>query len=442
MAKILLLDFEDNEYRYLAGQKFDVDLKQTNWKSGRVESVVPPPDCRIVFYEVNLTNYGSGLHAGEAETFSRVVADGGALICFIGNCQEYHLTNIIGEIPQLKFEENKLPDKLYEIQDSPFSPIFGEFRAFISFASELFPLHNNLGKTVNLKEWDPSSEGELQVLAESFKNFPISAWLRRGKGFYLFLPWFGEKNREVAELLLSRILPQVAPHLFADQGVNWLDSYDYIFPGLLDVFKQMEEENDRHRQNMRRLEDQIEEIRGSEQEPFHKLLVGREAGLKEAVIRALKYLNFLNVVDVDEYWKRVIRAKEEDIWLLDDDEKSVEQLIRGSQLIIVTTKGGKGTAADEDCLLLQRYKGRRMQEFDNTKIKALLIGNYYYETEAKLREVPFTETQINEAAKDGNGLLTTYELFKAVKTEKEKKISKEAIREQLKSKVGLITFDY
>jgi hypothetical protein len=442
MAKILLLDFEENEYRYLTDQKYDVDLKQTNWKSGRVESVVPPPDCRIVFYEANLTNYGTGLHAGEAETISRVVADGGAVICFIGNCQEYHLTNIIGEIPQLKFEENKLPDKLYEIQDSPFSPIFSQFRAFISFASELFPLHNNLGKSVNLKEWDPSYEGELQVLAESFKNFPISAWLRRGKGFYVLLPWFGEKNPEVAELLLSRILPQVAPQLFADEGFNWLDSYDYIFPSLLDVFKQMEEENDRHRQDMRRLEDQIEEIKLNEQEPFNKLLVSQRSELKEAVIRALKYLNFLNVVDVDEYWKRVIRAKEEDIWLLDENDKSVEQLIRGSQLIVVATKSGKGAAVDEDCLLLQRYKGRRMQEFDNTKIKALLIGNYYSETEAKLREVPFTENQISEAVKDGNGLLTTYELFKAIKAEKEKKIAKEAIREQLKSKVGLITFNY
>jgi hypothetical protein len=83
-----------------------------------------------------------------------------------------------------------------------------------------------------------------------------------------------------------------------------------------------------------------------------------------------------------------------------------------------------------------------MQEFNNTKMKAILIGNYFSQTEAKLREVPFTEAQIGEALKDGNGLLTTYELFKAIKAEKEKKISKEEIREQMKNKAGLITFDY
>ena len=109
---------------------------------------------------------------------------------------------------------------------------------------------------------------------------------------------------------------------------------------------------------------------------------------------------------------------------------------------MIMVRSGKVGAAEEDCLLLQRFKGRRMQEFNNTKLKALLVGNYFVQTEAKLREVPFTENQIGEAAKDGNGLLTTYELFKAIKAEKENKITKEAVREQLANKVGLITFDY
>jgi hypothetical protein len=83
-----------------------------------------------------------------------------------------------------------------------------------------------------------------------------------------------------------------------------------------------------------------------------------------------------------------------------------------------------------------------MQEFNNTKMKALLVGNYFIQTEAKLREIPFTEIQIGEAVKDGNGLMTTYELFRAIKAEKENKITKEAIREQLGNKTGLITFDF
>jgi len=448
MAKIMLLDFKESDYRRLLDKKFDVDLKETNWMSGRVESLSPSQDCRVIFYQVNLDNYGTGLHAGDSAHFEKIVADGGAVVCFIGKCQEFHLTNVIGEIPRLKFEENKAPDKIYDSATPPYDAVFSQFRPFISHAYELFATPNALGKTINLREWDPPAEMELQVLAESFRNYPISVLLRKGQGFYLLLPWFGEKNIEVAELILPTIVPAAKPQTPPEEGVgwldslSWLDSYDYIFPGLLEVYKEMEQENEKHRQTMVRLEERVEEIKSSEQAQFNKLLTAEGKELQEAVVRALKYLNWLNVVDVDSYWKRVIRVKEEDVWLLDEDEKSIEELIRDSPVTMVTVRGGRAGASDEDCLNLQRFKGRRMQEFNNTKLKAVLIGNYFSQVEAKLREMPFSETQVNEAVKDGNGLLTTYELFKAIKAEKEKRTTKEAIREQFNSKVGLITFEY
>ncbi len=442
MAKILLIDFEETDYQGLIAKSFDVEAKETNWKTGRTESLHPPSDCRIVLYQANLSNDATGLHAGDAAEFERIVADGGAVVCFIGNCREYHLTNLVGDIPHLKFEPNAEPDKILEVKEEPFINLFARFRAFISHAFELFPANDSLGKVIHLAEWDPPGEGELFVLAESVRSRPVSVMLRKGRGFYLLLPWFGDKNGEAALFVLERILPEIAPQLTSDEGEVWLDSYDYIFPGLLDIFKQMEVENERHRQTMRELEGKMEEIKSAEQEPFNRLLIAEGKDLKQAAVKALKYLNWLNVVDVTEYWKHVIRVPEEDIWLLDDDEQSIEKLIRDAPLTMIMVRSGMIGAPEEDCLLLQRFKGRRMQEFNNTKMKAVLLGNYFLHTEAKLREVPFTENQIGEAAKDGNGLLTTYELFKAVKAEKENKITKEAIREQLASKVGLITFDY
>ena len=82
-----------------------------------------------------------------------------------------------------------------------------------------------------------------------------------------------------------------------------------------------------------------------------------------------------------------------------------------------------------------------MQEFDNTRMKAVLIGNYFSAAEAKSRPAPFSAAQIEEAQKDGNGLLTSYELFRAIKAEKEGRVTKDAIRDQIKLKTGLITFD-
>ena len=439
MAKILLLDFEESDYRRLLNNKLDVELKETNWKSGRVESLVPPEDCRVVLYQVNLDNYATGLHAGDSAGFEKIMAAGGAVVCFIGHCQEYHLTNVIGEIPHLKFEDNRLPDKIYEIADSPYEAIFSQYGTFISHANELFPAPNSLGKTINLREWDPPADLEIQVLAESFRRYPVSTLIRKSQGLIFLLPWFGHKN---IELVLHQVLPAVAPRPWDDQEVKWLDSYDYIYPSLLEVYKDMELEHEKHRQTMARLEEKAKEIKSTEQAQFNKLLTADGQELREAVVKALKYLNWLNVVDVNDYWKRVIRVKEEDIWLLAEEEKTIEELIRESPVTMVTVRSGPAGATDEDCLNLQRYKGRRMQEFDNTRIKAVLIGNYYNRVEAKLREMPFSESQINEAAKDGNGLLTTYELFKAIKAEKEKKTTKEAIREQFANKVGLITFDY
>ena len=245
-----------------------------------------------------------------------------------------------------------------------------------------------------------------------------------------------------AEELHVEPAPGASPQLAGEVDMNWLESPDYMFPGLLEVYKEIDAEKEKHSQVLARLEGRINEIKSSEQAQFNKLLTAEGRDLQEAVLKALKYLNWLNVVDVDEYWKRVFRVKEEDIWLLEEDEKSVEQLIQDSPVTMVTIKSGPEGASDDDCLNLQRHKGRRMQEFNNTKLKAVLIGNYFHQVEAKLREVPFSDSQIGEAEKDGNGLLATYELFKAIKAEKEKRTTKEAIREQFKSKVGLITFEY
>src|SRR4030043_2003239 len=368
MAKIMLLDFKESDYRRLLDKKFDVELKETNWRSGRVESLLPPQDCRVVLFQVNLDNYGTGLHAGDAAQFEKIVADGGAVVCFIGNCQEYHLTNLIGEIPHLKFEENKVPDKIYDTTTPPYDVIFSQFRPFISHAYELFPAPNSLGKTLNPRGGDPPADLELQVVAESFRNYPSSVLLRKGQGFYPLLPWFGEKNIEVAELILPNVVPAAASQTPPKEGVAWLDSlswvdsYDYIFPGLLDVYKEMEQENEKHRQTMVRLEERVEEIKSSEQAQFNKLLTAEGKELQEAVVRALKYLNWLNVVDVDNYWKRVIRVKEEDVWLLDEDEKSIEELIRDAPVTMITVRAGRAGASDEDGPNLQRVRGRSMPD--------------------------------------------------------------------------------
>ena len=115
--------------------------------------------------------------------------------------------------------------------------------------------------------------------------------------------------------------------------------------------------------------------------------------------------------------------------------------MRKGELVLVVIRANKNWAKDDECALLQKFKGRRMQEFDNTRMKAVLIGNYFSATEANARGNPFSAAQAEEAQKDGNGLLATYELFRAVKAEKEGRVSKDALRQQIKAKAGLVAFD-
>jgi hypothetical protein len=125
---------------------------------------------------------------------------------------------------------------------------------------------------------------------------------------------------------------------------------------------------------------------------------------------------------------------------LESDSPSVEAGLMRDRLLLVLVRSGPAGATDEECALLQRYKGRRMQEYNNTQMKALLIGNYFLTAEGKARTDPFSPPQVEDAEKDGNALLSTYDLFRAVKAEKEGRLTKEDLRRELREKNGLITF--
>ena len=44
MAKILLLDFEEKDIKFFRDKDFDVERKETNWKSSSIESLMIPED--------------------------------------------------------------------------------------------------------------------------------------------------------------------------------------------------------------------------------------------------------------------------------------------------------------------------------------------------------------------------------------------------------------
>jgi hypothetical protein len=455
MAKILLLDFEEKDLKFFKDKDFDVERKETNWKSSSIESLMIPEDCRLILYQVNNKSTISSAHARDSEKFKSVIDRGGAVVCFIGKCDTFHLTNFVGNIPKFEFKKNETPHLVTPIHEDPFAPIFDRFGKSISEAKKLFPEAMAAGAKVDLKSWDPNAEGEMQVLATSSDGFPISAVIKNGNGYYLLLPWFGEENIRVAEYVLTEMYPKLEiaepeiPEMpeeptasTADKVTNWLDKEEYAFPGLQELYKEKEEARKKFEQAITKIDAKIEDLREKKQAPFQRMLIAEGDELAKAVVTALEYIGWKKVVNVNEYWKNVVRDKEEDIWLLEEDTNPIEETIKTGYVFLINLASSSEPAKDEDCAVLQKFKGRRMQEFNNTKMKSILIGNYFYNTEAKLRKNPYSEEQISDVEKDGNGVLTTYELFKAVKAVMENKIKKEEIQKQMQAQTGQIEFNF
>jgi hypothetical protein len=438
MGKIVLLDFEEKDRERLAGEKFDVERRSTGPRSDDPGSPVLPGDCETVFYQMDRQEPDGQDQASMSDEVADIIEKGGKVICFIGKGSLFHLTNIIGVYPELHLQEANPADGMIFRPKPPYKLIFDRFQPFITHAYTLFQ------DAVAEPSWDmgSTSNGKFEFLAKSQDGHPFSLLIRKGKGFYLLLPWFGPKNIDVAEFILQDVFPKLDLKAGETEEYGWLDQEEYTFPVLKDLFVRRVEEKERHERALLEIEDRIREARATEQESFNKLLKGEGQDLKKSVVQALQVLGWGKVVDVDEYWKKVIRNKEEDVWLIETGDHPVEVSMQREHLILVLVKSNKSWATDDECALLQKYKGRRMQEFDNTKMKAVLIGNYFTSQEAKLRNNPFASTQCEEAQKDGNGLLTTYELFKAVKAEKEGKVRQEDIRKQLREKTGLIQFEY
>ncbi len=439
MGKVLLLDFEDSDRGRLASDKYDVESRSTGWRSGKEEGLDLPAESDVIFYQLEGrgSNGRSQLHLDVHEALARRVEAGARVVCFIGGGELYQLTNIVGSFPGLQLQDVARPETILFNPRALFHVPFERFKPFIARAYKLLPEAAGEG----IWEEGAGAAGKLEILAKSADGFPVAVLAGKGKGYVLLLPSFGAKNVEIAEYILKDKMPLQA-EAAAVPAESWSESEEFVFPELREILARKAEEAKRHEQAVAELDRAFREAKAGGQDDFLKLLTADGPELRTAVVGALRDMGWGKVVDVVEYWKKVIRDKEEDAWLIEADGASVEASLRKEDLVIVLVRSGKAWAADDECALLQKFKGRRMQEFDNTKMKAVLIGNYFLAADPRTRSIPFSAVQIDEATKDGNGLLTTYELFKAIKAEKEQKLSKGQVRAQIRQKTGLITFEY
>ncbi|MCJ7644912.1 MAG: hypothetical protein MUP28_10595, partial [Candidatus Aminicenantes bacterium] len=244
MGKIVLLDFEEKDRERLAGEKFDVERRSTGPRSDDLGSLVLPGDCETVFYQMDRQDPDGQAQAVMSDEVAAVVERGGKVICFIGKGSLFHLTNIIGVYPELHLQEANPTDGMVFRPKPPYKLIFDRFQPFITHAYTLFQ------DAVAEPSWDmgSTSNGGFEFLAKSQDGHPFSLLIRKGKGFYLLLPWFGPKNIDVAEFILRDVLPKLDLKAGETEEYGWLDGEEYTFPVLKDLFVRRIEEKERHEQ--------------------------------------------------------------------------------------------------------------------------------------------------------------------------------------------------
>jgi hypothetical protein len=435
MNRVILLDFEEKDKEYFEKEKIDIFLIHTS-DFKNLPSILP--EAKNIFYQMNWPMEEEAVPTDLSEKIQDMVKSGARVVCFIGQGRLYQLTSVIGTFPDIHLQESAPGDTVIVNPEMPFNLLFDKYFESIAHMNKLLP--TSFG--TEIWEIPIALDENWKIIAKSSDGYPVSLLIKKGKGFFWLLPWFGQNNIQVADFILKDLFALMELKGQEVEQIDWIDKEEYLFPEIKQLYLKKEEEKKKYEEKIKEIDEQIKKLRVTEQEAFNRLLRTEGKELRSAVVNAFKYLGWGKVIDVDEYWKNVIRDKEEDIWLIETTDQPTELSLRKDFLILVLVRSSKNWATDDDCIMLQRYKGRRMQEFDNTKMKAILVGNYFNLQEASLRNNPFSQFQIEEAEKDGNTLITTYELFKAIKIEKEGLITKDEIRRQIKEKAGWLQFTY
>lgn len=216
---------------------------------------------------------------------------------------------------------------------------------------------------------------------------------------------------------INEIVIDKFPFLFhQDEELNWLNETIYQVPNYERLSLKIEEERHRHKVAIENIEKKITDNQAKYQF-LHDLITTTGDELVQSVIVFLRWLDFDKVIDFDEGKDDFF---EEDI-----------QIYHENRLLVIEVKGLLGTSKDRDCNQISKIRLRRMKEKDSTKVWALYIVNHSRLTPPNKRSNAFTSVQVEDAALDQRGLLTTWDLFKVYKSIEDGIFTKEEIQEQL-----------
>jgi hypothetical protein len=314
-------------------------------------------------------------------------------------CDSWGFLSILDEI-WVKLDHG---EKISAVKDFPLGQALFEH---IRGGRFLSTLHPNKGSERIKRSW--------LTLAESKYGEPVAGLIAptTGKGWLFIFPQLEDKPRFLARLLKD-ILPELSPHLFPQvEGARWVQRPEYELPEVLELRSQIQFGQETAKQKVLELEKAIEENRAAM--GFVRDLI-RETGrpLVEAVKQTLETLGFQSVLDVDKEIEKAgeAGAKREDLQIHD-------RFHDRSPTLLVEVKGISGLPRDSEALQVWKYVASRMKEWNRLDVQALAIINHQRNLPALDRNnaSPFREDVLTNAQEQRFGLLTTWDLFKLVRS--------------------------
>lgn len=246
-------------------------------------------------------------------------------------------------------------------------------------------------------------EENTNVLLKSHFGEAISYIRKIGNGILIVLPKFENYSKPILNLF-KEILPELKPNLFPDFVKNsWIHSEEYMFPEVKKLTNQKEDLIREYNQKLENIEENISSLNKSNQFLTNILLSqGVDDFLVENVKKVLEYIGYTQVIDVDKF---VEGNKQEDLRILDEDKFTVVEI-----------KGHKGHPSEDDCQALYKYINRNKERERRFDVHGILIINHQRMIPPLEREDPgYTKEQIDDAKRDKYTLVTTWELFKAIR---------------------------
>ena len=249
------------------------------------------------------------------------------------------------------------------------------------------------------KEW-------LQLCKNKFNECTGMIRISQNNGGLIFiLPQIRDKTAFITEMLIN-VLPEMTPSLFPDfEKVKWIHFPEYELPQIIELQEKKQRLQAETDKRILELDTKIEEER-LENGWLHHLLSGTNSQLVEAVKKALRFLGFENVIDVDEERDREGKSRREDLQIREDNYP----------VLILDVKGISGTPKDEDVEQANKHAVLRMREWKDSTVRGLSIMNYERHIPPLERNNNPFRREVLELAKELQfGLLTTWDLYRLVK---------------------------